>query len=130
MVCLTDTAPIVTLVLTPDSISESGSSNSSTVTATLKQAVDTAFTVTVSADAVSPAVAGDFELSANKVLTFAANATRSTGTVTITLTLGGEATETDDYTVSSKSLTLGATQTEVTATVTAVDDSIIKDEAP
>ena len=206
MVCLTDTAPIVTLVLTPDSISESGSSNSSTVTATLEQAVDTAFTVTVSADAVSPAVAGDFELSANKVLTFAANAIRSTGTVTITardnnvdtpdktvsvsgelssgalpsppapveltirddepeptlsvavdpaaiaeaegtstikvsasgstfaedqtvtLTLGGTATETDDYTVSSKSLTLGAGQTEVTTTVTAVDDSIHEDD--
>ena len=206
MVCLTDTAPIVTLVLTPDSISESGSSNSSTVTATIEQAVDTEFTVTVSADAVSPAVAGDFELSANKVLTFAANAIRSTGTVTITardnnvdtpdktvsvsgelssgalpsppapveltirddepeptlsvavdpaaiaeaegtstikvsasgstfaedqtvtLTLGGTATETDDYTVSSKSLTLGAGQTEVTATVTAVDDSIHEDD--
>ena len=199
MVCLIDTAPIVTLVLTPDSISESG--GSSRVTATVEQASETPFTVTVSADAVSPAVAGDFELSANRILTFAANAVQSTGTVTITarnnnvdapdktvtvagelssgarpsapspveltirdddseptlnvtvdpatiaeaegtstikvtasgstfaesqtltLTLGGEATETDDYTVSAKSLTLGATQTEVTATVTAVDDS-------
>ncbi|MDE0219506.1 MAG: hypothetical protein OXJ90_09565, partial [Spirochaetaceae bacterium] len=84
MVCLTDTAPVVTLVLTPDSISESGSSNSSTVTATLEQAVDSAFTVTVSAEAVSPAVAGDFTLSTNKILTFPANSTTSTGTVTIT----------------------------------------------
>ncbi len=202
MVCLTDTAPVVTLVLTPDSISESGSSNSSTVTATLEQAVDSEFTVTVSAEAVSPVVAGDFTLSTNKVLTFPANTTTSTGTVTITavnnnvdapdktvtvagelssgagaaapspveltirdddseptlnitvdpvtiaetggtstikvsasgstfaqsqtftLTLGGQATETDDYTVSAKSLTLGATQTEVTATVTAVGDSV------
>ena len=206
MVCLTDTAPVVTLVLTPDSISESGSSNSSTVTATIEQAVDAEFTVTVSAEAVSPAVAGDFTLSANKVLTFPANATTSTGTVTITavnnnvdapdktvtvsgelssgarpsppspveltirddepepalsltvdpatiaeaagtstikvtasgstfaesrtftLTLGGEATETDDYTVSAKSLTLDATQSEVTATVTAVDDSVHEDD--
>ena len=202
MVCLTDTAPVVTLVLTPDSISESGSSNSSTVTATVEQAVDSEFTVTVSAEAVSPAVAGDFTLSTNKVLTFPANTTTSTGTVTITavnnnvdapdktvtvagelssgagaaapspveltirdddpeptlnvtvdpvtiaeaggtstikvsasgstfaqsqtftLTLGGQATETDDYTVSAKSLTLNATQTEVTATVTAVGDSV------
>ena len=203
-VCLTDTAPIVTLVLTPDSISESG--GSSRVTATVEQASETPFTVTVSADAVSPAVAGDFELIANRILTFAANAVQSTGTVTITarnnnvdapdktvtvagelssgarpwapssveltirdddseptlnvtvdpatiaeaegtstikvsasgstfaesqtltLTLGGEATETDDYTVSAKSLTLGATQTEVTATVTAVDDSVHEDD--
>ena len=84
LVCLTDTAPIVTLVLTPVSISESGSSNSSTVTATIEQGVDTEFTVTVFAEAVSPAVAGDFALSANKVLTFPANSTTSTGTVTIT----------------------------------------------
>ena len=202
MVCLTDTAPIVTLVLTPDSISESGASNSSTVTATVEQGVDTEFTVTVSAEAVSPAVPGDFTLSENKVLSFAANATQSTGTViitandnnvyepgkaikvsgelsqgarpsppspvtltireddaspelslsvdpdeisedrgestvtvstgtafpdaqTITLTIDSKstATETDDYTVSSKSLTLGAKQTEVTATIGAEDDS-------
>ena len=47
-VCLTDAAPIVTLVLTPDSISESGASNSSTVTATVEQASADPFTVTVS----------------------------------------------------------------------------------
>ena len=41
-VCLTDSAPTVSLVLTPDTISESGSSNFSTVTATLEQALDTA----------------------------------------------------------------------------------------
>ena len=35
---------------------------------------------------------------------------------TLTLTLGGEATNTDDYTVSATSLTLSATQSEVTAT--------------
>lgn len=84
MVCLTDTAPIVTLALTPDSITESGASNSSTVTATIEQGVDAEFTVTVSAEAVSPAVSGDFTLSDNKVLTFPANATASTGTVAVT----------------------------------------------
>ena len=81
-VCLTDAAPIVTLVLTPDSISESGASNSSTVTATVEQASADPFTVTVST--VPPAGTGDFMLSTNKVLTFAANATVSTGMVTIT----------------------------------------------
>ena len=79
-VCLTDAAPSVTLVLTPDSISESG--GSSTVTATVEQASADPFTVTVST--VPPAGTGDFMLSTNKVLTFAANATVSTGTVTIT----------------------------------------------
>ena len=39
--------------------------------------------MTVSADAVSPSVAGDYEL-AGTTLNFAANATRSTGSVTIT----------------------------------------------
>ena len=38
----------------------------------------------VSAAAVSPAVEANFTLSGDNILTFAANATRSTGTVTIT----------------------------------------------
>ena len=76
-----ESAPVVTLVLTPDSIGENG--GVSTVTATASPASSEAFTVTVSADAVSPSVAGDFEL-AGTTLSFAANATRSTGTVTIT----------------------------------------------
>ena len=201
-VCLTDTAPIVTLVLTPDSVSEND--GSSTVTATVEQASADPFTVTVSAETVLPAGTGDFMLSTNKVLTFAANATDSSGAVTITakdnkvhapaktVIIKGElssgarptapddveltiteddpepvlslsvdpgkiseargestvtvstgdttfaesqtitlnlaphstATETDDYTVSSKSLTLGATQTAVTATVIAEEDSV------
>ena len=81
-VCLTDAAPIVTLVLTPDSVSEND--GSSTVTATVEQASADPFTVTVSAEPVSPAGIGDFMLSTNKVLTFAANATDSSGAVTIT----------------------------------------------
>ncbi len=76
-----ESAPAVTLVLTPDSIGENG--GVSTVTATASPASSEAFTVTVSADAVSPAVAGDFELEGT-TLSFAANSTRSTGTVTIT----------------------------------------------
>ena len=40
----------------------------------------------MSAAAVAPAVSGDFELSANTTLSFAANATTSTGAVTITAT--------------------------------------------
>ncbi len=201
-VCLTDAAPPVTLVLTPDSIDEN--QGTTTVTATVEEGSSDPFTVTVSAAAVDPAVTADFRISSNKILTFAASATESTGTVTITaedndvyepgktVEVSGElsagarptppspvtlmidedddipelslsvdpteiseatgtstitvstgdstfsedqtitlviasestATETDDYTVSSKSLTLGAGQTEVTATIEAKEDSV------
>ena len=47
---------------------------------------------------------------------------------TITLDLGGTATETDDYTVSAKTLTLTAGSESVTATVTAVQDTYDDDE--
>ena len=76
-----------TLVLTPASISENA--GVSTVTATLNQATSAATTVTVSAAAVAPAVAGDFALSTNKILTIAASATTSTGVVTITASNNG-----------------------------------------
>ena len=82
MVCLTDSAPNVSLVLTPASISEDG--GVSTVSATITQGVPDAFEVSVSAEPKSPAVADDFTLSENTVLSFAANATTSSGTVTIT----------------------------------------------
>ena len=54
-----------------------------TVTATVSPASPVAFTVTISATPVAPATDEDFDLSANRVLRFAANATASTGTVTI-----------------------------------------------
>ena len=74
-------SPVVTLLLTPQMISEDG--GVSTVTAMVSPASSEAFTVTVSASAVSPTVAGDFVL-AGTTLSFAANATKSTGDVTIT----------------------------------------------
>ena len=73
----------VTLVLDRPRITEAA--GVSTVTARVSPASPTAFTVDVSAAAVSPAVGGDFMLSTDNImLSFAANATRSTGTVTIT----------------------------------------------
>ena len=72
----------VTLVLTPEKISENG--GKSTVTAMLATAAATEFTVTVSASAGTNASAADFEISANKALTFKVGAKKSTGTVTIT----------------------------------------------
>ncbi len=77
-----DTAPAVTLLLTPDSIGEN--SAVTTVTATLDRASSAVTTVTVSATAVDPAVSNDFMLSTNRTLTIPAGQTDSTGTVTIT----------------------------------------------
>jgi len=76
-----DTAPAVTLTLTPEAITENG--GESEVTATLVAPSEIAFDVTVSAEAVAPAVADDFNL-AGATLSFTANATESTGTVLLT----------------------------------------------
>ena len=54
-----------------------------TVTATVSPATPVAFTVEISASPVAPATDDDFELSTNRTLSFAANATGSTGTVRI-----------------------------------------------
>ena len=75
-----DPAPVVTMVLTPDSIGENG--GSTTVTATLDRRSSKPTTVTVSVAAVDPAVAGDFTLT-GATLTIAEGQTASTGTVTI-----------------------------------------------
>ena len=75
-----DAAPEVTLVLTPDSIAEDG--GTSTVTATLSSALTEPFTVTVAVEPDAPAVPQDYVLSGG-TLSFAANATASTGEVTI-----------------------------------------------
>ena len=74
--------PTVTLQLMPTSISENG--GSTTVTARLSHTSGATTTVTVSATAVTPAVAGDFTLSANKTLMVEAGQATSTETVTIT----------------------------------------------
>ena len=76
-----DEAPTVTLALDPDTIAEDG--GMSTVTARLDHPSSAETVVTVSVAPVSPAVAGDYRLSANRVLTIAAEATASTGVVTI-----------------------------------------------
>ncbi len=78
-----DATPTVTLVLTPASITEEASGQS-TVTARLDHPSSEATTVTVTVAPESPAVAGDYTLSSNLELTIAAGATTSTGTVTIT----------------------------------------------
>ncbi|MCY4666562.1 MAG: leucine-rich repeat protein, partial [Rhodococcus sp.] len=82
--------PGVTLALTPTSIRESDDpattgveEHRTRVTATLDDTSRVDTTVTVSVVPVAPAVAGDFMLSDNKVLTIRAGQTSSTGEVTI-----------------------------------------------
>ena len=77
-----DGTPAVTLTLAPASIGEDG--EVSTVTASLNRRSSAAVQAMVAATADSPAVSGDFALSANTDLTIAAGQTESTGSVTIT----------------------------------------------
>ncbi len=70
----------VTLQLSADAVLEGDRVR---VTATVSPASPVAFTVTISATPVAPATDDDFTLSRNRVLSFAADATASTGTVTI-----------------------------------------------
>ena len=117
-----DDLPTVTLVLAPPTIAENGTV--STVTATVPLAAGTAFTVTVSAEAVLPAVAGDFTLSDNPVLTFAANATGSTGAVTVTA-------ENNDVDAADKQVTVSGTVSESDAAVANAPEDVtltIKDD--
>ena len=111
-------APVVTLVLTPDSIGENG--GVSTVTATVSPASAEAFTVTVSAAAVAPAVAGDLTL-AGTTLSFAAEATGSTGVVTIAAVDNDEDAPDKTVTVSG-SVSLDGVTAPADATLTIADD--------
>ena len=77
-----DASPTVTLSLSDASIAEDG--GVTTVTVSLSHASSVATTVTVSVSPDSPAVAGDYEISANQELTIAAGQTASTGVVTVT----------------------------------------------
>ena len=111
-------APAVTLVLSPDAIGENG--GVSTITATASPASSEAFTVTVSAYAISPAVAGDFEL-AGTTLSFAANATRSTGEVTITA-VGNQVDAPDKTVTVSGTVSLSDADAPADVTLTITDD--------
>ena len=115
---------LVTLVLTPERIGENG--GVSTVTANVSPASEESFSVTVSAVADAPAVAGDFELSGT-VLRFAANASESTGEVTVTAVDNDVDTPNKTVTVSGTvSLTGIVDPSHVTLTIIDDDD----DEPP
>ena len=111
-------APQVTLVLTPDSVGENGGEGR--VTATASPASAEAFTVTVSAVAVDPAVAGDFTL-AGATLSFAADATASTGEVTITA-VDNDVDAPDKMVTVSGSVSLDGVTAPADVSLTIVDD--------
>ena len=111
---------VLTLALSPNSISENG--GVATVTATLDKISDADTTVTITAMPVSPAEEKDFSLSDTTTLTIKAGATTSTGTVTIrtnntntiheaakTVTITATATNSVSVISVSKSLTLTIT---------------------
>ena len=109
----------VTLLLTPASIGENG--GVSTVTATLPEAVSEEIVVTVSAAALSPAVAADFMLSSSTTLTIATGATTSTGAVTITAVDNSVDAPNKEVMVSG-SLTSGGLTDPDDVTLTLTDD--------
>ena len=114
--------PTVTLILAPDSISESGASNTSTVSASLSHMSSARTTITVSAAAVSPAVSADFTLSTNKTLTINAGAMSSTETVTIGAVNNGVDAPDKEVTVSASAANMQGVTSPVGVTLTITDD--------
>ena len=112
--------PTVTLILTPESIGEDG--GSSTVTATLNHTSSEETTITVSATAVSPAVAADFVLSTNKILTIAAGATSSAGAVTIAAVNNDVDALNKEVTVAASAVNSQGVTAPADRTLTIVDD--------
>ena len=119
--------PTVALVLSepdplkPDAINESGAGNVSTVTATLSGPSSEAVTLTVSATAVAPAVAGDFTQSGT-LLTIAAGSTTSTGTVTLTAVDNAVDAPDKSVTVSATAAGGNTVASPDAATLTLTDD--------
>ena len=127
---LTLTAGQSSVTATITATMDSTSDDNETVVVTASSggtAIGTAQTVTITETLPALSIAVDPASIAEAAGT--STVTVSTGTPftadqTIALTLGGTATVTSDYTLSDTSLTLTAGETSVTATVTAVQDTI------
>ena len=110
---------VASLLLEPAAIAENG--GVSRVTATVSRSLPQPFTVTVTAAPVAPATASDITVSGT-TLSFAANATASSGTVTITARdnrVDGDRTVTVAATVSAAGV---APPREVRLTITDDDE--------
>ncbi len=112
-----DDKPQVTLVLTPSTISESGASNASTVTATLSATSSEDTTITVSIDPTDTST-----LSSNVTLTIAKGTTSSTGEVTITATDDSAYTGNREVTVSGSAENTAGVDGPDDVTLTITDD--------
>ena len=112
-----EATPTVTLVLTPATINESGATNASTVTATLSGKSSAAVTVEVSVPNTAPVT-----LSSNTILSIAAGAKTSTGTVTITAVDNNVDAPNETVTVSAAAI--GGVAIPVIETLTINDDDV------
>ena len=112
-----EATPTVTLVLTPATINESGETNASTVTAMLSGESSAPVTVTVSVPNDAPVT-----LSSNTILTIAAGAKVSTGTVTITAVDNNVDAPNETVTVSAAAR--GGVAIPVIETLTINDDDV------
>ena len=112
-------APTVTLVLSPDEITEDG--GQSAVTATVAPAAAAAFTVTVAAQAEDPATAADFALSDDTTLSFVAGVTESSGTVLVTA-VNNTADEPDKTVTVSGTVSAAGVTAPAEVTLTIIDD--------
>ena len=112
-------AGTVSLVLTPATIDEGGSSNVSTVTATLATASSADTTVTISAPQDAPVT-----LNSNKTLTIVKGATTSTGEVTITAVNDAVYTGDREVTVSGAASNEVGVANPEDATLTITDDEV------
>ena len=120
-----DDAPTATLVLTPSTIDEGGTADTvATVTATLSHRSVAATTITVTASPVSPAVTGDFTLSAANTLTFAAGSISSSGTVTIAAVNNDVAAAEKTVTVSGTASGASGVANPSDVTLTIRDDDV------
>ncbi len=113
-------ASTLTLVLAPEQISENG--GESRVTAQLSGAASEDVTLTVSAEAVAPADANDFALSANRELTIAAGETESAGMVTLTAVDNTVANPNRQVTVTASVAGAPGVAAPAAQTLTIVDD--------
>ena len=78
--------------------------------------------------AVNPATIGEADSGSSTVTVSTDGGLTFLEDQTVVLSFGGTATETSDYTVSEKTLTLTAGEHSVTTTVTAVDDAVDDDD--
>ena len=120
--------PTVSLILTPDTIAETG--GVSAVTATLDHPSSTNTRVTVSAAPMLPATTRDYRLSRNRVLTILAGAQTSTGLVTVTAVDNSVKTPDKTLTVSATAANTQGVTNPAALTLTITDDDDARTPSP